>query len=213
MKAIVFDFDGTIANTLPINFHGFHEVFKKYDGKDLSDEEIKEMFGPPEHELIEKNLESDQLDQAVALYYKEYEENHDKLVQKNEEINRMLSELKERGIKLGIVTGKSRKSFEMSLDKLDLKQYFDVLITGDDVTEDKPDPEGVEKALSKLGVRPEDAMYIGDSDADVEAGARAHTKTAAVKWLPEYQSSEYSTEPNVIFEQTDELFVYLKRNE
>ncbi len=44
MKAVLFDFDGTLANTLPLCFHAFHNVFMEYDGRNLSDEEIKSMF-------------------------------------------------------------------------------------------------------------------------------------------------------------------------
>ncbi|WP_053220075.1 HAD family hydrolase [Virgibacillus senegalensis] len=211
MKAIIFDFDGTLANTLPINIFGFQEVFKKFDQKDYSKEQIKDMFGPPEPELIEQNLESDNLDEAVSFYYQQYEDHHNRLVDKNEEIEQLLSTLKERGLKLGVVTGKSRKSFEYSLAELDMKRYFDVLITGDDVEKAKPAPEGIQRALQKVDISIDDAMYVGDSDDDMQAGKEAGVYVGAAKWLPEYQSSEYSVEPEAIFEKTADLLHFLDK--
>ncbi|QTM99010.1 HAD-IA family hydrolase [Sediminibacillus dalangtanensis] len=212
MKAIIFDFDGTLANTLPVNIFGFQEVFKKFDQKDYSKEEIKEMFGPPEPELIEQNLQSNDVKEAVSYYYQQYEENHNRLVDKNQEIDQLLSRLKERGLKLGVVTGKSRKSFEYSLAELDMKKYFDVLITGDDVKEAKPAPEGIQQALKNVHVAPDDAMYIGDSDDDMNAGKEAGVHIGAAKWLPEYQSSEYSVEPEAVFREISDLIDFLEKN-
>ncbi|WP_245690054.1 HAD family hydrolase [Sediminibacillus albus] len=211
MKAIIFDFDGTLANTLPVNFYGFQQVFKKFDNKEYTKEEIKEMFGPPEPELIEQNLASNEIEKAVEVYYQEYEANHHRLVEKNEDIDNLLSSLKEHGIKLGVVTGKSRRSFEMSLDELDMKKHFDVLITGDDVRDAKPEPEGINSALSKLDIDPANAMYIGDSDDDMKAGKKANVHTAGAKWLPEYQSSEYSVKPDAVFTKTEDLIDYLEK--
>ncbi|WP_371068554.1 HAD family hydrolase [Sediminibacillus sp. JSM 1682029] len=213
MKAVIFDFDGTLANTLPVNIYGFQEVFKKYDQKDYSKEEIKEMFGPPEPELIEQNLQSNELEEAVAFYYQQYEANHDRLVDNNQEIVQMLAELKDRGVKLGVVTGKSRKSFEFSLAELDMKKYFDVLISGDDVKDAKPAPEGIQQALKKLNAAPDEAMYIGDSDDDMNAGNEAGVHIGAAKWLPEYQSSEYSVEPEAVFHEVSGLIDFLEKKD
>lgn len=56
IRAVIFDFDGTLANTLPICFYAFQHVFKEFDNKDLSSEEIKAMFGPSETGIIRDNL-------------------------------------------------------------------------------------------------------------------------------------------------------------
>lgn len=211
MKAIVFDFDGTIANTLPVMFHSFRQVFKTYDNKEYSDEEIKNMFGPPEPDLIKQNLNSEQKEEAIELYYWEYNNHHNQLVEENKAINDMLATLKNKGYKLGIVTGKSKKSFNISLEKLDMDDYFDVTITGYDVNRAKPDPEGLFKALTELNVRPEDSLYIGDSDNDILAAKEANVPVAGAQWLPEYETSEYSQEPDAVFEQPSELINYLEQ--
>ncbi|MFB5661102.1 HAD family hydrolase [Alteribacillus sp. HJP-4] len=210
LKAIIFDFDGTLANTLPVNIYSFQQVFKKFDNKSLSNNEVVDLFGPPEPEIITEQLNNTQLEEAIEHYFKVYEDHHNRLVDKNHEIEKMLAVIKQKDIKLGVVTGKSRRSLNISLEKLDLKEQFDVIVTGDEVDDDKPNPEGVLKALSELNVTNEEAMYIGDSDGDIHAGKRAGLAVAGVQWLPEYQSSEYTTEPDAVFTRPDELFGFLK---
>ena len=205
MKAIIFDFDGTLANTLPICYYAFQSVFKEFDNKDLSSEEIKAMFGPSETGIIRENLTNVNKDQAIELYYKKYFENHSNLVTPNMEIDEMIRHLKGEGIKIGIVTGKARRSLDISLKALQMDTLFEVIITGDDVVDPKPHPEGIIKALSLLGVQNDEAMFIGDSDADIQAGIEANVHTAGVQWLPDYQTLEFSTEPHSSFKSIKQL--------
>ncbi|WP_158734696.1 HAD family hydrolase [Alteribacillus sp. YIM 98480] len=213
MKAIIFDFDGTLANTLPVNYAGFKHVFQEFDNKSLSDEEVKNLFGPPEPEIIKKHLNSDQVEKAIEYYYKVYETHHSHLVNRNKDIEDMLFKLKNHRMKLGVVTGKSSRSFETSLEILKMTSLFDVMITGDDTEYDKPNPEGIFKALSKMDMKSDQSMYIGDSDGDIHAGRRANVTTAGAKWLPEYQSSEYTTEPDAVFTHPSDLLHFLKQTQ
>jgi pyrophosphatase PpaX len=199
IKAIIFDFDGTLANTLPICFLAFKKVFKEFDDKDYSSEEIKAMFGPSETGIIRENLSYINKEQAIELYYKAYTEHHQELVKPNDEMDELLGTLKSRGIKLGVVTGKGKRSLDISLKALQMDGLFDVIITGDDVMNPKPHPEGVIKALKLLGIEKEDAMFLGDSDADIQAGKQANVYTVGVQWLPDFHSSKFNVEPDLIF--------------
>ncbi|QED49971.1 HAD family hydrolase [Cytobacillus dafuensis] len=199
MKAIIFDFDGTLANTLPICYFAFQNVFKDFDKKDLSADQIRAMFGPSETGIIRENLSNPNKEQAIELYYKRYSQYHDQLVAKNNEVDDLLRYLKEQGIKLGIVTGKAKRSLDISLKALQMESFFDAMITGDDVINPKPHPEGVIKALSLLGVERDEAIFIGDSDADILAGVQANVYTVGVQWLPEYQTLNFTVEPNSVF--------------
>ncbi|GGJ96289.1 pyrophosphatase PpaX [Lentibacillus kapialis] len=205
MKAIVFDFDGTLANTLPICYYAFQNVFREFDNKDLSSEEIKAMFGPSETGIIRENLTNVNKEQAIELYYKKYLESHSNLVNPNKDIDEMIRHLKDNDIKIGIVTGKARRSLDISLKALQMSKLFDVIITGDDVVNPKPHPEGIIKALSLLGVQNNEAMFIGDSDADIQAGNQANVHTVGVQWLPDYQTLEFNTEPNSSFDSVKQL--------
>ncbi|WP_261129784.1 HAD family hydrolase [Bacillus sp. Marseille-Q3570] len=205
MKALIFDFDGTLANTLPVCFHAFQAVFNRFDERDLTDDEIKEMFGPSETGIIRENLSHTEKDQAIELFYEKYSDSHRRLVDTNEEIIELLTFVKDKGMKLGIFTGKARRSLDISLQELQMDGMFDVIITGDDVTNPKPHPEGLQKALSQLGINEKEAMFIGDSNADIEAGLAANVHTAAVQWLPDYQTSQFDSNPDSIYKSVKQF--------
>ncbi|MEW4225809.1 HAD family hydrolase [Rossellomorea marisflavi] len=205
MKAIIFDFDGTLADTLPVCFQAFQSVFKKFDDRELDVEEIKAMFGPSETGIIRANLKNDHHDQAIEHYYETYADMHNQFVSTNEEIDRLLKSLKKKGFKLGIVTGKAKRSLEISLNTLSMNDLFDVMITGDDVTSPKPHPEGIHKALERLNIDHSHAVFIGDSNADILAGKEANVYTIGVQWLPNYQSNEFEVQPDRILKRVDEF--------
>ena len=74
IKGIIFDFDGTIADTLPICLHSFRRVFHEFDDRSLTDQEIKAMFGPSEVGIIELNLRRKEfVPQAIEAYYAHYQ--------------------------------------------------------------------------------------------------------------------------------------------
>ena len=210
IKAIIFDFDGTLADTLPICFYAFQAVFKEFDNMEITSDEIKAMFGPSETGIIRENLIDSNHDQAIELYYEKYSEKHRELVLDNEKINDLLLQLKSEGYKLGIVTGKARRSLLISLECLNMSDLFDVIITGDDVDKPKPHPEGVNKALEHLNVKDTEAIFVGDSDADILAGFQANVHTIGVQWLPNYQTLEFSVQPDQMFSNVDEFIQHLQ---
>ncbi|MFD2630396.1 HAD family hydrolase [Oceanobacillus kapialis] len=206
MKAFLFDFDGTLANTLPVAYYAFQQVFDMYDGKELTNEDVRNMFGPPEPEIIRENLQHQDKEEAIERFLLIYEQNHEELVKQNQDITDMLNMLQERKYKLAIITGKSRATLDISLKKLQMDEAcFDSIITGDDVEEAKPHPEGILKTLRDLKVEKSEAMFIGDSNADMEAGKRAGLITAGVQWLPEFQSSKFSVEPDQMYQKVSEF--------
>lgn len=210
MKAIIFDFDGTLANTLPVCDLAFQHVFKEFDQRELSTQEIRDMFGPSETGIIRQNLLAANKEEAIELYYAKYMEHHTQLVAHNQEIHNLLLHLRKEGFQLGIVTGKARRSLDISLEALQMDDFFDVIITGDDVIKPKPDPEGLFKALSSLGTGPEDAVFIGDSDADIQAGIQAKVFTIGVQWLPDFQTLEFATAPNISYKAVAEFMDFLE---
>ncbi|MFK3938178.1 HAD family hydrolase [Alkalihalobacillus sp. NPDC078783] len=208
MKTILFDFDGTLADTLPVCFKAFQDVFRSFDEVELTDEDIVMMFGPSETGIIRNQLKHPDVEAAIERYYASYSEHHNKLVEKNGDIRALLEKLKTAGYQLGIITGKAQRSLDLSLQALDMRSYFDVLISGDDVNKPKPDPEGIELALHQLGAQKESAIYLGDSDADLLAGQRAYVQTGEVHWLPGYQPL-LTVQGDQVFLNTAELLEYL----
>ncbi|WP_342563580.1 HAD hydrolase-like protein [Paenibacillus sp. FSL R7-0345] len=108
IQAVLFDFDGTLADTLPLSFTAFRTVFKQYENREVTNEELVAMFGPTEEEIIEVNFtDKAAAPQAVQDYFSIYEAGHNGESVRNSEINGLLQLLKDRGIRMAVITGKA----------------------------------------------------------------------------------------------------------
>ena len=108
-------------------------------------------FQVDEQGIIQKNIKnSDDTQQAIDLYYDTYGRRHDELVKSDEQISKLLSLLADHGKRIAVVTGKGRRSYELSVERLKMKAYIDDAITGDEVARAKPDGEGILKVLDCL---------------------------------------------------------------
>jgi phosphoglycolate phosphatase/pyrophosphatase PpaX len=187
--AAIFDLDGTIADTLPLIYVAFNAALEPVLGRTLEPSEIRAMFGPPDHEILRKVVPPEGAESAIARYLQSYERDHTQLVTVFEGLAALLEDAHQQGIRLGVVTGKSRVTALFTLEQLGIAQCFDAIYAGDDVARHKPDPEAIEAALDKMGVADrERAVMIGDSAADMLAGRAAGIATIGVLWgSPDHQ--------------------------
>lgn len=182
----VFDFDGTLADTLPICFESFRRVFRKYNQEELADDEIEARFGPSETGVIQNYVKPrEKADEALRLFYTIYQQEHDRLARTQDDVVQLLAQLKESGKNIAVVTGKGRKSYDFSVDKLSLTPYIDLSIAGDEVNDHKPHGEGIVRVLEYFDCPPEQAVYFGDSNADILAADHAGIVSVGVNWFDE----------------------------
>lgn len=204
-KAILFDFDGTLANTLPLVIFSFQEVFRTYVSREFSGDDIIGMFGPTEEGLLKAMIPGGAYDEAASTFFRLYRERHADFVEDSQSIARVVRTLDEDGYKLGICTGKGRKTMDISAGFLSFCKYFDAIVTGDEMARPKPEPDGLFTCLQMLEVDPEDAVFVGDSNADMAAGRSAGLTTVGVKWMPITQSREFHPRPDYEFSDFDEF--------
>lgn len=181
----IFDFDGTLADTLPLAFMCFRETFLKFNNELLSNAQIEALFGGSEQTIIEHrvrgNIKTKQ--QAVAFFYQLYQANHTLYANCPTKIRTMLTTLKQQGKTLAVFTGKGRKSLDYSLSALDLTDYFDFTVSDDEVEHSKPAPDGLRHILAHFQCSPQQAIYFGDSNADRLAGQAAGIETHQIDWI------------------------------
>lgn len=213
IRAVLFDFDGTLADTLPLTLHVFQDIFKRYDNRMVSKEQIIAMFGPTEEGILTANMKCrGLLPSAIEEYFELYRNWHPSLVYASPAIIQMLQHLKGHGISIGIITGKGRRAYEISSEALGLTKYVDIAITGDEVTRPKPDPEGIHAALDALHIRADEAIWIGDSNADIQAGLAANVHTIGAKWFDTVQSATFETAPHDIYSKPAELIELIEQS-
>jgi pyrophosphatase PpaX len=202
----IFDLDGTIADTLPLIYAAFNEALEPALGRQLSEAEIRSTFGPPDNHIMQSLLPGAEGESAFARYVVAYEREHDRLVTAFHGIDEVTRLAAESGMKLGVVTGKSRRTALFTLEALGLLPSFEVIYAGDDVDRQKPDPEAVIKILADLRHDPSTpGVFIGDSAADVIAGRAAGLTTIAVTWGSPDHCELFAAKPDIIVHNAEEL--------
>ncbi|MFB5282864.1 pyrophosphatase PpaX [Peribacillus sp. Hz7] len=181
ISTLLFDLDGTLINTNELIIASFTETLNHYYPGQYKREDILPFIGPS---LIEtfSSINPEFAEEMIAFYRKHNWEHHDLLVTQFDGVYETIESLFQSKYKLAIVTTKKRDIVERGLKLSRLDQFFDVVVTMDDIEKPKPDPEPLLKALNALGSDPAEAMMIGDNYHDILGGKNAGTKTAGVAW-------------------------------
>lgn len=206
-KGIIFDVDGTLTFTNQLIFDSFNHITKKYLGKSYSDEEVIALFGPTE-DVILKEICNDEYESARKDYYKYYKDNHS-IAQLYDGIKSLIVEIKNADVLLSIFTGKGRTSALITLDEFELTNYFDLIVSGDDVENHKPSPEGINKFLQMFDLNPKDVLMIGDAPSDIIAANESGVEIASVVWDSYAEEEVRKLNPKNIFHSVAELRDYI----
>jgi pyrophosphatase PpaX len=207
-KGVIFDVDGTLTSTNKLIFASFNHITTKYLNKTFTDEEIISFFGPTENVII-KDLIKDNYEEARSDYYDFYRKNHSQMADTYPGISTLIKKLKEAGAILSIYTGKGRESSEITLQETGIYEYFDMIVSGDDIEGFKPSPEGIEMFLEKYHLDPEEVIMIGDAPADQKASRDASVHIASVLWDSYAKDSGFWKESNHAFNTVEELSSFL----
>lgn len=206
----IFDIDGTLTSTNQLIFDSFNLIAKKYLNKTFTDDEIISMFGPPENDIL-KRLCGENYESARKDYFTYYSKNHWK-AELYSGIKEILEHLKSKNYPIGIFTGKGRDASLITLKKLGVDHYFDLIVTGDDVENHKPSPEGILKFINHFKLNPDRVLMIGDSVSDVIASKGAGIKIASVLW-DSYGKEEVKTlSSDYYFHFVKELRKFIREN-
>ncbi|MBK7629816.1 MAG: HAD-IA family hydrolase [Ignavibacteriales bacterium] len=206
-KGIIFDVDGTLTYTNQLIFSSFNHITKKYLGKAYSDDEIVALFGPTE-DVILKDICKDEYENARIDYYTYYKENHD-IARLYDGIKELLIDVHKSDILLSIFTGKGRTSALITLDELGLTDYFDMIVSGDDVENHKPSPEGIIMFLNKHNFNPLEVLMIGDAPSDIIAAKECGVEIASVVWDSYAEDEVRKLNSQNIFRTVEELRDYI----
>lgn len=195
-RAVIFDMDGTLADTFALVVSAWNAAMRKHAKRDFAAEEVIARFGVPDSAMIRRELPEHLGDEAVEVYHAHYQQQHGPLARPFDGITEMLWAIKSRGLLTGVMTGKGKRSALITLAALAWEGMFDAVVTGEDVTEQKPHPEGLLKVAKQLGVSPADCVFVGDSPADIGAGKNAGTRTIVAGWHPVYLDEVRAMKPD-----------------
>lgn len=195
LQAVIFDLDGTLADTFPLIVASWNEAVREPLGRAYSADEVVARFGIPDSAMLRRELPESAWEQAVETYHAHYEAAHG-MVTPFAGATELLRALAERGLKLGVMTGKGRRTADITLRALGWTDLFGSVVTGEDVGPQKPAPDGILLVMRELGAQPSECVYIGDSPADIEAGRAAGMPTIAAAWHSYYQERLRVSQPD-----------------
>ena len=185
INTIIFDLDGTLLNTLEGLKNSTNFALKKFNSPEITLEQTRSFVGNGVRKLIERAIPNGEQNPDFEKCLNTFKEHYSKtMYQKTvayDGIEDMLTELKKRGVKTGVVSNK----FDTAVKEL-CKNYFDGLIIvaigeSPDVRK-KPAPDSVLKAMKILGAKPENTLYVGDSDVDIQTAKNSNLKSVGVTW-------------------------------
>ena len=164
MKGIIFDLDGTLANTAFIHKEAWEIALNKLGIK--IEIKIETLLGRKTAE-ISKILANDRWKELMELKNQIYIELVKKKARRTKCAKELIDKAKEKGYKIAIVTSSNLISAREVLNVIQI--FPDLLVTGDDVKNGKPDPEGILLALNRLNLDPKSSIGVGDTEVDILA--------------------------------------------
>jgi len=165
IRGVCFDLDGTLADTLPVVYSAFQHVTQQFLGRTYSEEEIARLFGPNEEGIIRRLLPRNQWDDGIRAFHTFYKKAHASCRTPYEGIDTALVLLKKKGVLLAVVTGKGAVSANLSLEKLGLMRYFDLIEYGS--VSGRSKAPALRRILGNWELKPSELAYVGDSASDM----------------------------------------------
>jgi pyrophosphatase PpaX len=179
--AALFDFDGTLGDSIDLIISSLRATAVELPGCTFDEAAIRQWIGRP---LTAMLLEQGVTDHAewMTVYRRHYRRAHDEMLRPIEGISGLLERLATAGARIGVVSSKKTDYIELSLNRLDLDSWIDVIVGADNTQRHKPDPEPLLHAARLLDAVPSLCVYVGDAVTDVVAGRAAGMATIAVTW-------------------------------
>jgi pyrophosphatase PpaX len=206
LKAMIFDLDGTLGNTMPIVVQAMQETFLRYSGMIYSPDEIFQMFGPSEEGVFGPRVAPEVYDEAIQDYLTRYTNLHTGADRPFPGIIDLLELLIQLRIHRGVVTGKGSGTARISMVSMGLEPYIERLEAGTAAGADKP--AAMRHLLKEWHLLPEEAAYVGDMPYDMWAAREVGMVPLGAAWADSATVDENSG-AKVLFKRVEELWVWV----
>lgn len=184
IKALLTDLDGTLISSVDPICNALFECFSHVDAPVPQKQQIVDMFGlPVEVMLMElggvKPEETERIDRFIAEYKRQYPI-HMVKAEVMPGVLKTLEHFHSAGVRICLITNERRQNAQHILDALGLSRFVEYMISRDDVTRFKPDPQPLLLAAEEVNTHPDRCAYIGEAPYDIQAGVASGIFTVAV---------------------------------
>jgi pyrophosphatase PpaX len=210
--AVLFDLDGTLIDSIGLLLASVRNAFEGFNGRAPTEQEWVAGIGTPLAKQLSAFCTSDAQLEAITLRYRTYQRAaHDRLTTVFPGTLEVLGALAAAGHPMGIVTSKSNEMMDRALDLTGMAPYMTTKIGCDSCSLHKPDPFPVRMALGELGYEAGEAVFIGDSPHDINAGNAAGVISIAALWGPFTREQLQPAHPNHYLDNISELPALVER--
>ncbi|MGA2791518.1 MAG: HAD family hydrolase [Candidatus Bathyarchaeia archaeon] len=209
IKGIVMDMDGTITKFNLDYMAARREALRELDKLNLRTPEVNEQLSL--YLILKKLKEELDTDSFTSLRRKFYGLLEDMEVKGANEVTlypgavETLRMLRSRGLRIGLVTNNGHAGTEITLRRYHLTAFFDAIVTRDDCEEMKPDGAPVRKILTKMNIRPQEAILVGDGVIDIMAARAVGLPSVAVATGPFSSDRLIQAEPDYLLGSVNDL--------
>ena len=212
-KTIIFDLDGTLANTLPDVRNNINRALEEMGQSVLSEEQTRSAIGPGSEQFLDAVLpESDNLKKQEFLSrFRNHYWNHcldlTRLFPGMDAVIQSLSDYH-----LAVATNKPRKTSEKILDGLGVRNAFDTIVGPEDVRHVKPHPEMIINIITRLDGTPSQTLFIGDTDKDMLAGRGAGVALCGAEYGYGDKDALKKQNPDYMIREPKDLLEIIQNN-
>ena len=203
--------DGTLFETAPELSEAVNLMLKDLEMAELKTNEIKRFIGKGAENLIKQSLDASSKKNPIPSFAKAEKlfAHHYSLISANslmfQGVEKTITDLKAKDFLLGCVTNKPAIYTDALLNYSRLSDLMDIIVSGDTTEKKKPDPLPILYALSQLNIEPKDAIMVGDSVVDIEAGSAAGTHIFTVPYGYQFGESIISDKVDYAMSNFSEL--------
>ena len=178
-RAVVFDLDGTLVDSLPLVLASIAHAIEPYGGRPTMDI-FAHLGGPPER-FMGTLLDNPAHVPEALRRMEEFHRGNEQLILPFAGAAEIVATLRTAGVAGAVWTGRDRESTERMLRRHGLDRAFRTVMCGDDLPTHKPDPEGMREILRRLTLRADETIFVGDADVDVLGGSAAGVDTLLIR--------------------------------
>lgn len=216
-EMVLIDVDGTLVDSVPDLAYCIDETMKQLGLPERGESVVRHWVGNGVERLVKRALinqlegepERTLFEQALPVFRDLYAENTSKRSHLYEGVLEGLEYMKQSDYRLGCVTNKASEFTLPILRDLDIEDYFEVIICGDDTPRQKPDPLPLLTAAERMSVKPDRCMMLGDSQSDVKAARAAGFQIVCMSYGYNHGEDIRSFAPDAVIDSFTELQQYL----
>ena len=212
-KAVIFDMDGLMIDSERVTYNEYVKKLHLLGHDDFTEEIYKNCLGKNKQGIcqvfIDHYGEDFPMEEVWDDVHVWIDESLRKHVPKKKGLDELLEYLKENNYKTIVATSSGRKRVDEILNNANIVDYFDDSICGDEVSKGKPNPEIFLTACQKLGVKPEEALVLEDSEAGILAAYDGHIDVICVPDM-KYPEEEFASKTTDIVNSLEDVITYLE---